>query len=86
MHELSRELALYITILLEGADLPPDDAITDFADETRFTQINNIARYASLFADIALKVSRLAERDSIDDSSFELTDSELDGLSESLVN
>jgi hypothetical protein len=48
-------------LLLREAELPPDDAITDFAREIGFTQIYRIAQYADLFADVAVNACILAE-------------------------
>ena len=72
MHQLTWDLVVRIAFLLEEAKIPPDDAITDFADETKFTQIYNIAQYADAFADIALKACTLAHTNGIDDDFFEL--------------
>jgi hypothetical protein len=60
-HKLTWDLLRRINLLLQEAELPPDDAITDFAREIGFTQIYNIAQYADSFADVAVKACTLAE-------------------------
>jgi hypothetical protein len=63
MHKLTWDLIASICHLLDEADIP-----VAFADEAKFVAIYNIAQHAAAFADIALKASALAHRESIDDS------------------